>query len=121
MELEAEAKLKQLGQYNTKVKPVTLGLQNFEGDAREFLNQNKGKQLDGIVEQVRDGSLLRVLLLDSMKVIVLGLGGIKAPVYRKDIPGVEDLIEPLGEEAKYFVESRLLQRQVKVCLEGDII
>lgn len=34
------------------------------------------------------------------------------------MPGVEDLIEPFGEEAKYFAETRLLQRDVKILLEG---
>jgi staphylococcal nuclease domain-containing protein 1 len=48
----------------------------------------------------------------------INISGIKAPMVRKDVPDVEDLIEPFGEEAKYYVESRLLQRNVKVILEG---
>jgi staphylococcal nuclease domain-containing protein 1 len=48
----------------------------------------------------------------------INISGIKAPIVRKDVPDVEDLVEPFGEEAKYFVETRLLQRNVKVILEG---
>jgi staphylococcal nuclease domain-containing protein 1 len=52
----------------------------------------------GIVEQVRDGSTLRVLLLPSFQVITVLLSGIKAPAVRKDVPEMEDLVEPFGEE-----------------------
>lgn len=50
--------------------------------------------------------------------VTLVLSGIKAPSFRKDVPGVTDLVEPFGEEAKFFSESRLLQRDVRVILEG---
>jgi hypothetical protein len=33
-----------------------------------------------------------------MQIITLSLGGIKAPAYRKGVPGMDDLIEPFGEE-----------------------
>jgi staphylococcal nuclease domain-containing protein 1 len=52
------------------------------------------------------------------QMLTLQLSGVKAPVVRKDIPDQQDVVEPYGEEAKYFVESRLLQRGVKVVLEG---
>src|SRR5438105_4168300 len=48
----------------------------------------------------------------------INISGIKAPIVRKDGTDVEPLVEPYGEEAKFFVESRLLQRSVKVILEG---
>jgi staphylococcal nuclease domain-containing protein 1 len=74
-----------------------------------------------IIEQVRDASTFRVLLMltpQEHQMITLQLSGVKAPVVRKDIPDQPDVVEPFGEEAKYFVESRLLQRGVKVILEG---
>jgi staphylococcal nuclease domain-containing protein 1 len=90
-------------------------------DPREFLNTWKGKKIDAIIEQVRDGSTFRV----SLKIeeglfqnITLTLSGVKSPGYRKDVPGVDDLIEPFGSEARYFSETRLLQRDVKILLEG---
>ncbi|CAG8643723.1 36826_t:CDS:10, partial [Racocetra persica] len=94
----------------------------LQEDARTYLNKYKGLKIDGIIEQVRDGSSLRVLLIPPtpapQQYLNINISGIKAPTVRKDIPDVEDLVEPYGEEAKYFVESRLLQRNVKVILEG---
>jgi staphylococcal nuclease domain-containing protein 1 len=52
------------------------------------------------------------------QMVTLQLSGVKAPAVRKDIPDQPDVVEPFGEEAKYFAESRLLQRGVKVILEG---
>jgi staphylococcal nuclease domain-containing protein 1 len=78
-----------------------------------------------LIDQVRDGSNFRVTLIlpanngqKRYQYVNLTLTGIKAPAYRVGVPNVEDLVEPYSEEAKYFVESRLLQREVKVLLEG---
>ncbi|KAJ2994732.1 nuclease domain-containing protein [Globomyces sp. JEL0801] len=77
-----------------------------------------------IIEQVRDGSSLRLLLLleqDGINVhqyVTVLISGIKCPVYRKDIPNVEDLVEPFAEEAKFFVETRLLNKKIHVLLES---
>lgn len=46
------------------------------------------------------------------------ISGIRAPMYRKNVPNVEDLVEPYSEEAKYFVETRILQSDVKIVLEN---
>jgi staphylococcal nuclease domain-containing protein 1 len=77
-----------------------------------------------IIEQVRDGSSFRLMLLlenNGAKVyqfINASLSGIKAPTFRKDVPNMSDLIEPFSEEAKFFVESRLLHKNVKVLVES---
>ncbi|KAI9008144.1 hypothetical protein BC832DRAFT_583239 [Gaertneriomyces semiglobifer] len=94
---------------------------DLSGDARSFLEKHKGVPINAVLEQVRDGSTYRVCLLLGNGVrqyITLLLSGIKAPTRRKGIPNVEDLVEPHSEEAKFFVESRLLQRDIKVVLEG---
>jgi staphylococcal nuclease domain-containing protein 1 len=49
--------------------------------------------------------------------ITLHLSGIKAPNCKRD-NDESSVSEPFGEECKFFVESRLLQRGVKVILEG---
>ncbi|CAG8432724.1 7051_t:CDS:10 [Diversispora eburnea] len=93
----------------------------LQEDPKAYLNRYKGQQIDGIVEQVRDGSSLRVLFMPPspapQQYLNINISGIKAPVVRKDVPDQENLIEPFGEESKYFVEARLLQRNVKVILE----
>lgn len=72
-----------------------------------------------VIEQVRDASTFRVLLTlpdKSQLMITLLLTGIKAPACKRD--NGPEVSEPFGEEAKFFVETRLLQRGVKVVLEG---
>ncbi|CAI2177546.1 18398_t:CDS:10 [Funneliformis geosporum] len=94
----------------------------LQDDAREYLNRYKGLPVEGIIEHVRDGSSLRVLFMPPspapQQYLSVNISGIKAPTVRKDVPDVEDLIEPFGEQAKYYVETRLLQKNVKVILEG---
>lgn len=89
-------------------------------DTAAFLAEWKGKPIESIVEQVRDGSMLRVRLLLSsthQQMINLSLAGIKAPrVAGGGGASPTDNSEPFGEEAKFFVESRLLQRNIKVTL-----
>ncbi|SPO22182.1 related to transcriptional coactivator p100 [Ustilago trichophora] len=89
-------------------------------DTASFLAEWKGKPIESIVEQVRDGSMLRVRLLLSsthQQMINLSLAGIKAPrVTGGGGASPTDASEPFGEEAKFFVESRLLQRNIKVTL-----
>jgi staphylococcal nuclease domain-containing protein 1 len=124
--LEEEAKTAQVGVWADTPRNTRHVHQQLEGDARVFLEEHRGKAIDAIVEQVRDGSTLRVQLIYPgsgpndwiHQYVVLLLSGIKAPVVRTGIPGVADTVEPFGEEAKFFVESRLLQREVKVKLEG---
>ncbi|KAI9597394.1 transcription factor [Syncephalis fuscata] len=124
--LEEEAKSNNVGVWADTPRSARQVHQQLSGDARTFLEQHRGKSIDAIVEQVRDGSTLRVQLIypgDSPnswihQYVVLLLSGIKAPVVRTGIQNTPDVVEPFGEEAKFFVESRLLQREVKIKLEG---
>lgn len=85
-------------------------------DAHAFINEHKGKDISAIVEQVRDGTQLRVrLLLDDThhQFVNLVVAGAKSP---RAAGRDGDSAEPWGEEAKFFTEVRLLQRPVKVRL-----
>ena len=66
-----------------------------------------------IIEYVRDGSTLRVLLLPSMHNVTVQLSGVKCPAIKQDQES-----EPFAEEARQFVDARLLQRDVQILLEG---
>jgi staphylococcal nuclease domain-containing protein 1 len=96
----------------------------LQQDSRAFLQLYKSKSIPAIVEQVKDASNFKLLLIlnengnSIYQYINCQLSGVNAPVFRKDIPNVQDLVEPFGEEAKYFVESRLLQKNVHVRLES---
>ncbi|CAO1630889.1 unnamed protein product [Parajaminaea phylloscopi] len=94
---------------------------NMPDNSHAFLAEWKGKPIDSIVEQVRDGSLLRIRLLLTPKrhqLINLHLAGIKTPrVSGGGGPNSVDTGgEPFGEESKFFVETRLLNRDIKVTL-----
>ncbi|KAJ3300565.1 hypothetical protein HK104_009900, partial [Borealophlyctis nickersoniae] len=127
-ELEAQAQAAKKGIWADKDATGKVGVRTaayaLKEEPRAFLEKHKGKPIDAILEQVRDGSTYRVCLIipagngKTHQYITLMLSGIKAPTYRKDVPNVPDIVEEFSEEAKYFVESRLLQRDIKVVLEG---
>ncbi|KAI9146255.1 tudor domain-containing protein [Paraphysoderma sedebokerense] len=121
---ETTAKEEEKGLHGPKEAGIRVTKANLDDDARTFLEKYKGQQMDAIVEQIRDGSTLRVSILlpetnpPVYQYITVLLSGIKAPTLRTGIEGQDDLIEPFAEDAKNYVEVRLLQREVKVVLEG---
>ena len=66
-----------------------------------------------MIEHVRDGCTVRAFLLPDFKYVTVMLAGIKAPMTKQD-----GTSEPYAAEAKYCVESLLLQRDIKIILEG---
>ena len=70
-----------------------------------------------IIEHVRDGSVVRALLLPGHHLVTVMLSGIKCPTFRRETDGSETP-EPFAAEAKFFTESRLLQRDVQIILES---
>ncbi|KAJ5575712.1 Transcription factor [Penicillium sp. DV-2018c] len=90
--------------------------------ARDLVKRNLGQQLDGIIEKVLNGDriILRLLLRPQEHLqTVVAIAGVRAPsAKRTTADGKETAAEPFGDEALEFVESRLLQRKVKVSLLG---
>ncbi|GME49337.1 nuclease domain-containing protein 1 [Neofusicoccum parvum] len=87
-------------------------------DARGFVENNKGKDIDAIVEKVLSGDRLiaRLLLSSTKHVQTMALiAGIRAPSTKRVNPsdGKEQPAEPFGDDAQLFIESRLLQRTIK--------
>uniref|UniRef100_A0A667ZXG1 Staphylococcal nuclease domain-containing protein n=1 Tax=Myripristis murdjan TaxID=586833 RepID=A0A667ZXG1_9TELE len=70
-----------------------------------------------IIEHVRDGSVVRALLLPDYYLVTVMLSGIKCPTFKREADGTETP-EPFAAEAKFFTESRLLQRDVQIILES---
>ena len=92
-------------------------------DAKAFVEENKGKQLEGVVERVLTGDriILRILLSPKRHVQTMVLiAGIRAPTTKRVNPsdGKEQAAEPFGEEATMFLESRVLQRTLHVQVVG---
>jgi len=102
---------------SSHVRKITWDVEN----TRELVDRYKGKRITGIVEHVRDGSTLRIMLVPDYIQITLQLSGVRCPSTRLGPDGKPDpkLAEPFSTEAHYFTESRLLQREVDVILESS--
>ncbi|KAI0172461.1 hypothetical protein GGR52DRAFT_580299 [Hypoxylon sp. FL1284] len=87
------------------------------------MSQWKGKSVDGIVERVLSGDrlLMRLKLSDKKHLQVMTLvAGIRTPTTERvnQSTGQTQPAEEFGNEARSYVEQRLLQRDVKVEIAG---
>ncbi|KAH7628642.1 hypothetical protein B0T09DRAFT_344309 [Sordaria sp. MPI-SDFR-AT-0083] len=119
-EFETQAKNEQKGLHAGK--DGFIAVQNDLGGP-DFLNQWKGKTVDAIIEKVISGDrlLARLLLSDKKHYQVMTLiAGIRTPSTARTNPSTGQVqpAEEYGEEAKRFVETRLLQRKLKVKIVG---
>uniref|UniRef100_A0A7N0VE85 Ribonuclease n=1 Tax=Kalanchoe fedtschenkoi TaxID=63787 RepID=A0A7N0VE85_KALFE len=162
--LEEKAKQEGLGRWNKDPAASEASIRNLPPsaigdpsnlDAMGLLSENKGRPMQGIVEQVRDGSTIRVYLLPAFQFVQVFVVGVQCPSMGKrstpeasietelnvDVPNGEPSIEsrssltsaqrlaassvanevspePFGREAKHFTELRVLNRDVRIVLEG---
>jgi staphylococcal nuclease domain-containing protein 1 len=75
------------------------------------------KPIDAVIEHVRDGCTVRAFLLPTFDYVTIMLSGIKCPMFKIGSDGSQSP-EQFAEEAKYFTEVRLLQRDVQIVLES---
>ncbi|CAJ0581780.1 unnamed protein product, partial [Mesorhabditis spiculigera] len=111
--LQEEAKSSKIGRWDENLKPreVTWTIDN----PRQLVEKYQQKPVDAVIEMIRDGSTFRMMLLPSFEYITLQLSGVKSPSTRAQ----DGKAEPFAEEAKFFAEIRLLQRDVQVVLESS--
>ncbi|KAG3001750.1 hypothetical protein PC120_g20087, partial [Phytophthora cactorum] len=93
-------------------------------DSAALLQEHKGKLVPAVVEAVRDGASLRVILKPSLQLVNFGLSGVQCPRLNPPVNAAESE-EPVptgpaphAREAKHFTEVRLLHRDVELKLEG---
>lgn len=118
IQLEDTAKAAGKGKWNTAeaakhIRNVKWTVEN----ARNFVDSHHNKPIDAVIEHVRDGCTVRAFLLPSFDYVTIMLSGIKCPMFKQDDSG-KQVPELFAEEAKYFTEVRLLQRDVQIILEG---
>uniref|UniRef100_K3X0E8 Uncharacterized protein n=1 Tax=Globisporangium ultimum (strain ATCC 200006 / CBS 805.95 / DAOM BR144) TaxID=431595 RepID=K3X0E8_GLOUD len=93
-------------------------------DGESLVAEYKGKLVPAIVESVRDGAAMRVILRPTMQIVNFGLAGVQCPriappAAAPGAPPVEATgPAPYSREAKHFTEMRLLHRDVELKLEG---
>lgn len=109
------------------VRPAAAG---EEFDAQAFLAATgKGEQVRAIVEAVLSGSMLRVTLLPGLQSATVMVAGALCPSPGKraaeaaapaegEAAAPVDTAEAGGREAKWYVESRALNREVTLTLAG---
>ncbi len=119
--LEAQARSVDKGIWRSEGGRIEV--QHDMGNPQQFLDEWKGKTVDGLVERVLSGDrmLLRLIISPTKHVQVMALvGGIRAPSTERVNPSNQQVqpAEEFGNEAKQFVEDRLLQRNVKVDILG---
>ncbi|XP_074027844.1 staphylococcal nuclease domain-containing protein 1 isoform X2 [Leptinotarsa decemlineata] len=87
---------------------------------RAFVEQQQYKPIKAVIEHVRDGSTVRAFLLPDFHHITLMISGIRCPGFKLDSNGKPDptIKVEYAEEARFFVEVRLLQRDVEIILES---
>jgi len=79
-----------------------------ENDRRVIMEEYRNTPVRAVVEYVRDSCTVRAFLLPKFTNVMICLTGIR-PSSRDDA---------IAAEGKYFTESRLLQREVSVVVEG---
>ncbi|KDO20457.1 hypothetical protein SPRG_14329 [Saprolegnia parasitica CBS 223.65] len=99
---------------NNATRHVTWGGATGE----ELLGRFKGQQIPAIIEMVRDGAAMRVILLSTMQIINFALSGVQCPRINPPVGAEATGPAPFAREAKLFTEMRLLHRKVNVKLEG---
>jgi len=119
--LEAQARSEDLGVWAPTDGYIEV--QHDVGNAEAFLNEFKGKSIDGVVERILSGDRMLVRLITSDKKhyqLMTLVAGIRAPSTERVNPsdGQVQPAEPFGNEARKFAETRLLQRSVKVDVVG---
>ncbi|KAK9239198.1 hypothetical protein V1525DRAFT_386757 [Lipomyces kononenkoae] len=114
--LEAAAKESAIGLWAPKIDSYA----RFYDVPAGFVDKYKGQQIDAIVERIINGdrALVRFILPDQHVQVPLLIAGIRAPRSASTADASTEPGEPLGDAAKYYVEARLLQRNVKVDVVG---
>ncbi|XP_041987682.1 staphylococcal nuclease domain-containing protein 1 [Aricia agestis] len=113
VELEDAAKSQGKGLWGTDLQSHVRDIKWSVENPQQFVKKLNGQPVKAIIEYVRDGSTVRLCLLPDYIPITLMLSGIRCPAVKQDGES-----EPYAEEARFFLESKLLQKDIEVILEG---
>lgn len=116
---EAQAKSEEIGLHGTG---GSIEVQNDLGTP-DFFNQWKGKTVNAVIERVLSGDrvLARLFLSDKKHLQVMTLlAGVRTPATERTntSTGATQAAEEFGNDARIYVEDRILQRDVKIELVG---
>lgn len=116
MQLEEVAMVAKKGKWGDDAAEHVREVKWVVENPRAFVDSCKNKEIDAVIEHVRDGCTIRAFLLPSFQYVTIMFTGIRTPMFKMEEG--KSVAEPLADEVKYFTEVRLLQRDVKVVIEG---
>ncbi|KAJ2906241.1 hypothetical protein GGI21_004063, partial [Coemansia aciculifera] len=110
VDAEKFARAGRRGMWDESARTARPRLVAFGGDGGAFLAAHRGRDLRATVETVRDAASMRVMLHlpAAHQMVTVVLAGVRAP----------QVAEPWGAEARFNVELRLLQQDVRVRIEA---
>uniref|UniRef100_A0AC34QNZ7 Staphylococcal nuclease domain-containing protein n=1 Tax=Panagrolaimus sp. JU765 TaxID=591449 RepID=A0AC34QNZ7_9BILA len=117
LDLQEKAKTAKKGKWGVAESDYQKYVRDIKwnvADTKGLVEKYHQKPIKAVVEQVRDASTVRVFLLPDFEYVTISLSGIKTPSPRTP----SNPPEPFGEQAKFFVEQRILHRDVEVVLES---
>ncbi|XP_045463519.1 staphylococcal nuclease domain-containing protein 1 [Harmonia axyridis] len=100
------------------VRDVKWGVENEQ--MATFVKKHAYKPIKAIIEHVRDGSTVRAFLLPDFYHVTVMITGIRCPGFKLDSNGKPDpnIKVPFADEARTYVERRLLQHDIEIILES---
>lgn len=113
VEIEEVAKSQGKGVWSPDAQKHIRDIKWTIENPKAYVNKFNSQPVKAIIEYVRDGSTVRLCLLPDYTPVTLMLSGIRCPGIKQDGES-----EPFAEEARFFLESRLLQKDVEVILES---
>ena len=121
-EAETRAKGSKLG-IHCGIPPSTPSFNTSptQSDLESIVGSFKRKNTPAIIEYVRDGASLRVLLLECNAIVSFSITGLYCPRFNSGgavSAGAAPSPEAYAEQARLFTQMRLLQRKLQVHIEG---
>lgn len=122
VEAEQKAKLAKIGIHagNPPIRPP-MNTSPTPKEIDALYRKYCGKPTPALIEYVRDGGSLRVLLLDCWTFLSVSITGIVCPRFNSSGPaGSASQVgpDPFAEQSRLFTQMRLLNRKLMINIEG---
>lgn len=109
--LQDEAKKLNKGIWDTSSHAKHVRALKLPTDPEGLVASKKGIPVQAVVDYIRDGHTVRLTTIPDFYQLQINLTGIKGPSSKPN------MVEPYAEEARLFVETKLLQQDVHIYLE----
>ncbi|KYR01596.1 hypothetical protein DLAC_01596 [Tieghemostelium lacteum] len=117
IQLETAAQQQELGIHNKNPEAINNSVRPIHTlSPFDLYNKLQKKQLNAVVEQIRNANSYRVVILPSFHSFVVHLSGIQCPGYKRDASGTMQP-EPYAQEAEAFITKNVLHRDVTITLD----